>query len=77
MEKQVDLPMRDGRASGTAFIVFASGDSVAKAVEMNEATFGACSVPIGHAWSLINVAKRYLKNRDVYYCANPPPHHPT
>lgn len=33
--------MRDGRASGTAFIVFASADGVAKAVELNEATFGA------------------------------------
>lgn len=39
--ESVDLPMRDGRASGTAFIVFASGDGVAKAVELNEATFGA------------------------------------
>lgn len=33
--------MRDGRASGTAFIVFASADGVNKAVELNEATFGA------------------------------------
>jgi hypothetical protein len=40
-KQQVDLPMRDGRASGTAFIVFASADGVNKAVELNEATFGA------------------------------------
>ncbi len=37
----VELPQgKDGRASGTAFIVFADDAGVGKAVAMNEMTFG-------------------------------------
>lgn len=36
----VDMPLRDGRASGTAYITFDSDEGVDKALELNEATFG-------------------------------------
>lgn len=37
---QVDLPQRDGRASGTAFVTFESAEGATAALELNEATFG-------------------------------------
>lgn len=56
--------MRDGRASGTAFIVFASADGVAKAVELNEATFGACSF----------LCPAYMYIHKFCVCVSPPTH---
>jgi hypothetical protein len=38
--ESLDMPLRDGRASGTAFITFATAEGLASALEMNEQTFG-------------------------------------
>lgn len=60
--------MRDGRASGTAFIVFRTAHAVQKAVELNEATFGRC-VSLSPSLSV------YLSVWARLLTCLPPPHH--